>query len=208
MGHLGLWLVHVGRADPGRGALYFAGNISFGGLMLASGAFNQVQSSLRWFVDNFSTIADWRATLLRVASFRRAVINTDVLHDVESRITFDEGRPAGSPSIQMLIYHIRPEIPTLQEPRMVHGGGAHLWSWAVGSGKRCCSAASRACGPGGRPHHPSQGRRDSVPSPHTPTCPGHLREFSHTPLSPEHSTPHSNLRWTGSIWDVWRRCWM
>ncbi len=43
--------------------LYFAGNISFGGLMMASGAFMQVQSSLRWFVDNFSTIADWRATL-------------------------------------------------------------------------------------------------------------------------------------------------
>jgi vitamin B12/bleomycin/antimicrobial peptide transport system ATP-binding/permease protein len=73
--------------------LYFAGNISFGGLMLASGAFNQVQSSLRWFVDNFSTIADWRATLLRVASFRRAVIETDVLHDVESQIAFVEGEP-------------------------------------------------------------------------------------------------------------------
>ncbi|HXA37253.1 MAG TPA: ABC transporter ATP-binding protein/permease [Steroidobacteraceae bacterium] len=73
--------------------LYFAGNISFGGLMLASGAFIQVQSSLRWFVDNFSTIADWRATLLRVASFRRAVIETDVLHDVESRIAFVAGEP-------------------------------------------------------------------------------------------------------------------
>ncbi len=66
--------------------LYFAGNLTFGGLMLASGAFMQVQSSLRWFVDNFSTIADWRATLLRVAGFRRAVIETDVMHDVESRI--------------------------------------------------------------------------------------------------------------------------
>ena len=53
---------------------YFAGNLSFGGLMMAAGAFNQVQSSLRWFVDNFSTIADWRATLLRVADFRRALI--------------------------------------------------------------------------------------------------------------------------------------
>jgi vitamin B12/bleomycin/antimicrobial peptide transport system ATP-binding/permease protein len=73
--------------------LYFAGNISFGGLMLAAGAFNQVQSSLRWFVDNFSTIADWRATLLRVASFRRAVIDTDVLHDVESQIAFVDGDP-------------------------------------------------------------------------------------------------------------------
>jgi putative ATP-binding cassette transporter len=73
--------------------LYFAGKITFGGLMLAAGAFIQVQSSLRWFVDNFSTIADWRATLLRVAGFRRAVIETDVLHDAESRIAFVEGEP-------------------------------------------------------------------------------------------------------------------
>jgi vitamin B12/bleomycin/antimicrobial peptide transport system ATP-binding/permease protein len=74
--------------------LYFAGNISFGGLMMASGAFIQVQSSLRWFVDNFSTIADWRATLLRVASFRRAVIDTDVLHGVAGRIAYVAGDPA------------------------------------------------------------------------------------------------------------------
>lgn len=53
---------------------YFAGDLSFGGMMMAAGAFNQVQSSLRWFVDNFPTIADWRATLIRVASFRRALM--------------------------------------------------------------------------------------------------------------------------------------
>src|SRR6202453_2652517 len=74
--------------------LYFAANLTFGGLMLASGAFMQVQSSLRWFVDNFSTIADWRATLLRVAGFRRAVIDTDIMHDVENRISYSTG-PAG-----------------------------------------------------------------------------------------------------------------
>ena len=73
--------------------MYFAGSFSFGGLMMASGAFIQVQSSLRWFVDNFSTIADWRATLLRVASFRRAVLNTDVMHDVAPRIDFADGPP-------------------------------------------------------------------------------------------------------------------
>ncbi len=58
---------------------YFAGTLTFGGLMMAAGAFNQVQSSLRWFVDNFSTIADWRATLLRVADFRRAVVEVDAI---------------------------------------------------------------------------------------------------------------------------------
>src|SRR5258708_5371078 len=81
--------------------LYFAGNISFGGLMMASGAFIQVQSSLRCFVDNFSTIADWRATLVRVASFRRAVIDVDVLHDIESRIAVVAGDP-GKISIEDL----------------------------------------------------------------------------------------------------------
>ena len=73
--------------------LYFAGNLTFGGLMMAAGAFIQVQSSLRWFVDNFSTIADWRATLLRVASFRRALLNTDIVHGSERRIEFAEGPP-------------------------------------------------------------------------------------------------------------------
>ena len=71
--------------------LYFGGSLTFGGLMMASGAFIQVQSSLRWFVDNFSTIADWRATLLRVAAFRHAVMSADSMHEVASRITHKEG---------------------------------------------------------------------------------------------------------------------
>jgi putative ATP-binding cassette transporter len=71
--------------------LYFGGRLSFGGLMQAAAAFTTAQASLRWFVDNFSNIADWRATLLRVANFRRAVVTTDVKHEVESHITYAEG---------------------------------------------------------------------------------------------------------------------
>ena len=81
--------------------LYFSGNLSFGGLMMAAGAFSQVQTSMRWFVDNFSVIADWRATLLRVASFRRAILATDSLHSVESQIAFKDGE-AGHLSIEKL----------------------------------------------------------------------------------------------------------
>ena len=58
--------------------VYFSGDISFGGLMMAVGAFNQVHSSLRWFVNNIGSIADWRATLMRVADFRIALDETDV----------------------------------------------------------------------------------------------------------------------------------
>ena len=58
---------------------YFSGALTFGGMMMAVGAFNQVQLSLRWYVDNFSSIADWHATLLRVAEFRRALVECDAL---------------------------------------------------------------------------------------------------------------------------------
>ena len=71
--------------------LYFSGKITFGGLMMAAAAFTQAQSSLRWFVDNFSTIADWRATLLRVASFRQALSEPPRVRDFESSITYIEG---------------------------------------------------------------------------------------------------------------------
>lgn len=70
---------------------YFAGMMSFGQLMMIVGAFNQVQQSLRWFVDNFPAIADWRATLLRVAAFREAVVATDAMGAGEGRIALSEG---------------------------------------------------------------------------------------------------------------------
>ena len=131
--------------------LFFAGSITFGGLMMASGAFIQVQSSLRWFVDNFSTIADWRATLLRVASFRRAVISTDVLHDVASQIEFVDGE-AGSITIENLEIVSPAGSAKLIEPRVRLSAGervlvagesgtaktllfralAGLWPWGVG----------------------------------------------------------------------------
>jgi len=72
--------------------VYFAGDISFGGLMMAVGAFNQVHSSLRWFINNIGGIADWRATLMRVADFRIALSETDVFHDTENRIAFGENK--------------------------------------------------------------------------------------------------------------------
>lgn len=69
---------------------YFAGQMTFGELMMIVGAFNQVQQSLRWFVDNFPAIADWRATLIRVAGFRRVVIGMDRLGEKAGRIALAE----------------------------------------------------------------------------------------------------------------------
>ncbi len=94
--------------------LYFAGDLSFGGLMMAAAAFTQLQSSLRWFVDNFSTIADWRATLLRVAMFRRAVVRTEVLHRTESRIQLGLSEPErnGEAAQALVIDHLQIASPS------------------------------------------------------------------------------------------------
>jgi putative ATP-binding cassette transporter len=73
---------------------YLRSEMSFGELMVVVGAFNQVQSSLRWFVDNFSNIADWRATLERVARFRKAIMSMDELGETASRINFTETEDA------------------------------------------------------------------------------------------------------------------
>ncbi|HXX85585.1 MAG TPA: ABC transporter ATP-binding protein/permease [Casimicrobiaceae bacterium] len=69
---------------------YLSGKMTFGQLMVAVGAFNQVQSCLRWFVDNFSILADWRATRRRVASFQRAVETMDGLGRSVGHISLEE----------------------------------------------------------------------------------------------------------------------
>jgi putative ATP-binding cassette transporter len=74
---------------------YFNSAMTFGELMMLVGAFNQVQQSLRWFVDNFPSIADWRATLLRVASFRNTLSTMDDLDQNAGQIELAETDDGG-----------------------------------------------------------------------------------------------------------------
>jgi putative ATP-binding cassette transporter len=46
-------------------------------LMVVVGAFSQVNQSLRWFVDNFALLAEWRAALFRVIRFREALLMSE-----------------------------------------------------------------------------------------------------------------------------------
>ena len=115
--------------------LYFTGKISFGGLMMAAGAFTQAQSSLRWFIDNFSVIADWRATLLRVASFRHALMTIHEPRGFESRITYIEGEP-GAIAIDDLETVSSANADMLKETHVVvRSGERALILGAPGTGK-------------------------------------------------------------------------
>jgi vitamin B12/bleomycin/antimicrobial peptide transport system ATP-binding/permease protein len=56
---------------------FFAGAIQLGELMQIASAFGQVQDSLSWFVDNYSSLAAWRATSDRLTSFEASVAAQD-----------------------------------------------------------------------------------------------------------------------------------
>jgi vitamin B12/bleomycin/antimicrobial peptide transport system ATP-binding/permease protein len=115
--------------------LYFTGKVSFGGLMMAAAAFTQAQSSLRWFIDNFSVIADWRATLLRVANFSHAVATTAEPRGFESRIVYTEGEPARI-TIENLESLSSAHADMLREPKVVVEAGTRvLILGAPGTGK-------------------------------------------------------------------------
>jgi vitamin B12/bleomycin/antimicrobial peptide transport system ATP-binding/permease protein len=73
-------------AAPG----YFQGGLTFGGLMMVAGAFTQVQQSLRWFVDRFAALAEWRVSLHRAISYRDALIDLEHLEGSPDLISYSD----------------------------------------------------------------------------------------------------------------------
>jgi putative ATP-binding cassette transporter len=132
--------------------LYFAGKMSFGGLMMAAAAFTQAQSSLRWFVDNFSVIADWRATLLRVGSFRQALTEDRPAPVSESapRVHYLPGE-AGWLAIEGLEIHSPAGSDRLSETTVrIHAGERVQILNAPGTGKTPLFRALAGLWPWGR----------------------------------------------------------
>lgn len=164
---------------------YFAGNLSFGGLLMAVGAFNQVQQSLRWFVDNFGAIADWRATLFRVGDFRQALIEMDKVGEEASRIelvtTADDklrldDLGVTSPSGCTMLSEPHVEIAPSDHVLIIGAPGsgktnlfraiAGLWSW--GSGRISLPAAERIMFMPERPYIPDGSLRVVLAYPASP----------------------------------------
>jgi putative ATP-binding cassette transporter len=74
--------------------VYFFGALTLGGLMQISSAFGQVQSALSFFVTAYSSIADWKAVLDRLAGFEASIDWAQNLDKTAPRVEFvaDGGR--------------------------------------------------------------------------------------------------------------------
>jgi len=114
-------IVPILVAAPG----YFHGTLSFGGLMMVVGAFNHVQNALRWFVDNFPRIADWRATLLRVTAYRDSLQRLESMGEGAPRIERSEHKDGAleMDNLQILLTNGR---AVLDEDRILVKPGEHL----------------------------------------------------------------------------------
>lgn len=110
--------------------VYFSGDLTFGGLMMAVGAFNQVYAALRWYVANFSSIADWKATLIRVTNFRHALLYSNGKTHEHSKIEI-----ATAPSGTMTLSNL--EISTHVNPTATSDGfRLHETNVRIAAGER------------------------------------------------------------------------
>ncbi len=137
--------------------VYFNGMLSFGWLMVAVGAFTQVNAALRWYIDNFRQIADWKAALYRVSTFRKALLEMDKPDIAETDLSQSYGEEQKMVLRDLSILPGPPGTPTdrglkIPEAEIVIGPGervmvngdasvnrhllfqamAGLWAWGKG----------------------------------------------------------------------------
>ena len=99
---------------------YFSGAMQLGGLMQTASAFNQVQSSLSWFIDAYPQFASWKATVDRLTGFRAALAEVrqeagrqlgERVQDSASAVTLENlavSLPHGKPLLQESSLQFKP----------------------------------------------------------------------------------------------------
>ena len=79
---------------------FFSGAIQLGELMQIASAFGRVQDSLSWFVENYSTLAAWRATTDRLTSFEAHML---AMEAAEARETVPAGNELHAQDLQLAL---------------------------------------------------------------------------------------------------------
>lgn len=118
--------------------------------MQIANAFGRVQDSLSWFVDNYDSLASWRATTERLTSFEAALANqkglesadagplTDAAINMISALDMSVKLPTGVTLLEGAQLHARPGEHTLLQGPSGSGKStlfrtiAGIWPWGRG----------------------------------------------------------------------------
>ena len=82
---------------------FFSGAIQLGELMQISSAFGRVQDSLSWLVDNYSSLAAWRATTDRLTSFEDHIASLAQQERAQAAINLVAGNTSQPPDSNSLV---------------------------------------------------------------------------------------------------------
>jgi putative ATP-binding cassette transporter len=131
---------------------FFSGAIPLGGLTQTATAFSQVQGALSWFVDRYTSIAEWRATVQRLSGFRAAV---DAARGAAAEGAGPRAAVAATDASDLALEHLSLALPdgrTLLEDAsaQVAPGESVLISGPSGSGKSTLFRAIAGIWPFGR----------------------------------------------------------
>ena len=93
---------------------FFSGEITLGGLTQTSGAFGRVEDALSFFVNAYRALASWRATVGRLAGFRRSIEAAHAAARAGQGVAVEDGASAA--------WRLRDVTLALPDGRVVLGG--------------------------------------------------------------------------------------
>ena len=110
---------------------YFTTAMKLGDLMQIVGAFSQVQNSISWFVNQYQSLAAWRATVTRLSGFEDAVAEAHA-----AGLSGLRAVPAGEPALEDVTVRL-PNGDTLMEAARITfpAGRSTVITGRSGSGK-------------------------------------------------------------------------
>jgi len=112
---------------------YFSGAIQLGALMQTSNAFGHVNSALSWFINSYTTFADWRATVDRLIEFDREITLETEVEAAGPRV---ETAPEHAIELDELSIALPNGAPLLEPTTLIlEPGQAVLLKGPTGSGK-------------------------------------------------------------------------
>ncbi|WP_439517835.1 ABC transporter ATP-binding protein/permease [Hydrogenophaga sp.] len=182
---------------------FFSGAIQLGQLIQISSAFGRVQDSLSWFVDNYSSLAVWRATTDRITSFEESfqalpvpATDTAAHAHTEDALAVDDlqlALPGNVPLLSAQGLHISPGDTVLVRGPSGSGkstlfrGLAGIWPWSERRLRMPKDFAERAMFLPQRPYFPHGPLRDALayPEPATKYSDADLQQALREALLPD-----------------------